>query len=109
MDILDVLLDKDNRDPITLVDTSGRTIDFEQIAVIPFETRRGNRNLYCVLKPLDPIEGVADDEAIVFRVDWNEEGVSVIRVEEDKEIAVSVFPRYSELMEENAKHNNEEA
>ena len=91
MDILDILLDADNRDPITLVDSDGRAINFEQVAVIPFETRHGNRNLYCVLKPLDPIKGIADDEAIVFRVDWNENGDSVICVEEDESTAISVF------------------
>lgn len=103
MDILDILLDADNRDPITLVDSDGRAIDFEQVAVIPFETRHGNRNLYCVLKPLYSIEGIADDEAIVFRVDWNENGDSIIRVEEDESTAISVFERYYDLLEENAK------
>lgn len=103
MDILDVLLDEDNHDPITLVDTDGRAIDFEQVAVIPFETKNGNRNLYCVLKPLNPIKGVADDEAIVFRVDLDEEGDFIIRVEEDESTAISVFEKYYDLLEENAK------
>ena len=103
MDILDILLDEDNCDPITLVDADGRAIDFEQVAVIPFEDKHGNRNLYCILKPLDPIKGVADDEAIVFRVDWNENGDSIICVEEDESTAISVFERYYDLLEENAK------
>ena len=106
MDILDVLLDEDNRDPITLVDTDGMVIDFEQIAVIPFETKNGNRNLYCVLKPLNPIKGVADDEAIVFRVDLDEEGDFIIRVEEDESTAISVFEKYYDLLEENEKRGS---
>lgn len=103
MDILDILLDEDNRDPITLVDADGRAIDFEQVAVIPFETRQGNRNLYCVLKPLDRINGIADDEAIVFCVDRDENGDSIICVEEDESTAISVFEKYYDLLEENAK------
>ena len=103
MDILDILLDEDNCDPITLVDADGRAIDFEQVAVIPFEDKHGNRNLYCVLKPLDPIKGIADDEAIVFRVDWNENGDSIICVEEDECTAISVFEKYYDLLEENTK------
>lgn len=103
MDILDILLDEDNRDPITLVDADGRVIDFEQVAVIPFTTSRGDHNLYCVLKPLDEIKGVGKNEAIVFRVDWNEEGDSIICVEEDESTAISVFERYYDLLEENAK------
>ena len=39
MDILDILLDEDNRDPITLVDADGRAIDFEQVAVIPRQSQ----------------------------------------------------------------------
>lgn len=81
-------------------------INFEQIAVIPFETKNGNRNLYCVLKPLNPIKGVADDEAIVFRVDLNEEGDFIIRVEEDESTAISVFEKYDDLLEENAKRGS---
>ena len=33
-DILDILLDEDNRDPIVLVDEKGRRIAFEQVAII---------------------------------------------------------------------------
>ncbi len=103
MDILDILLDEHNCDPITLVDAEGRTINFEQIAVIPFETAHGDRNLYCVLKPLDPIKGIADDGAIVFRVDRDENGNTIICLEEDESTTISVFDKYLELLAENTK------
>ena len=102
VDILDVLLDQDNKDPIVLVDEAGKQLTFEQVAVIPYEVRKEKR-LYCVLKPLDKIEGIGDDEAIVFVVDQDKDGNSVIKVEEDEEVAIAVFDKYYDLLEEAQK------
>ena len=55
VDLLDILLDQDNKDPIILMDESGKQLTFEQVAVIPYEVRKEKR-LYCVLKPVDHIE-----------------------------------------------------
>lgn len=102
IDLLDVLLDQDNKEPIVLMDESGKQLTFEQVAVIPYEVRKEKR-LYCVLKPLDKIEGIADDEAIVFLVDTDDEGNSIIRIEEDEEVAIAVFDKYYDLLEEAQK------
>ncbi len=99
IDILDVLLDQDNRDPIVLMDENGRQLTFEQIAVIPYEVRKEKR-LYCVLKPMDKIEGIADDEAIVFVIDQDKDGNSIVKVEEDEEVAIAVFDKYYDLLED---------
>ena len=102
VDLLDVLLDQDNKEPIVLMDENGKQMTFEQVAVIPYEVRKEKR-LYCVLKPLDKIEGIDDDEAIVFLVDTDDEGNSIIRIEEDEEIAIAVFDKYYDLLEEARK------
>ena len=62
-DIMDILLDGEDKDPITFVDDKGQRIAFEKKAVIPYD------QIYCVLKSIDHIDGVADDEAFVFYVD----------------------------------------
>lgn len=98
-DILDILLDKDNRDPIVLVDEKGRRIAFEQVAIIPYE-KDNKRRLYVVLKPIDKIGGVADDEAIVFYVDEVETGSPVLKVETDEKVAIEVFGEYYKLLDE---------
>ena len=95
MDILDILLDEDNCEPVTLADENGNAITFEQVAVIPY-----NSKIYCVLKPLDHICGVADDEAIVFRVDENENGENIVCVEKSESIALTIFEHYYDLLEE---------
>ena len=102
VDLLDVLLDQDNKEPIVLMDENGKQMTFEQVAVIPYEVRKEKR-LYCVLKPLDKIEGIADDEAIVFLVDTDDDGNSIIRIEEDEEVAIAVFDKYYDLLEEAQK------
>ena len=108
IDLLDVLLDQDNREPIVLMDENGKQMTFEQVAVIPYEVRKEKR-LYCVLKPLDKIEGIADDEAIVFLVETDDKGNSVIRIEEDEEVAIAVFDKYYDLLEEAQKEEKAKA
>jgi len=108
IDLLDVLLDQDNKEPIVLMDESGKQMTFEQVAVIPYEVRKEKR-LYCVLKPLDKIEGIADDEAIVFLVDTDDAGNSIIRIEEDEEVAIAVFDKYYDLLEEAQKEEKAQA
>ena len=93
-DIYEILLDEENKDPIVLVDGNGRKTSFEQIAVIPY-----NEKLYCVLKPVDKIENVEDDEAIVFYVDEGG-GEPVLMVETNELTAIEVFEQYYKLLEE---------
>lgn len=93
--ILDILLDEDNEDPITLYDKDDKAVRFDQVAIIPLEEK-----LYAILKPIDELEGVAEDEAIVFYIDeTNENDVSLI-VEENEDIAVKVFDEYYKLLDE---------
>lgn len=101
MDILDVLLDEDNKEPIVLVDDKGRKLSFEQIAVIPFKEK-----IYCVLKPIDKIENVQDDEAIVFYVDEKDGQPPVLMVETDEKVAMDVFEEYYNLLDSEEENGN---
>ncbi len=100
LDIIDVLLDENNKEPITLVDGKGKKLSFEQIAVIPH-----NDKLYCVLKPIDKIENVQDDEAIVFFVHEEEGKTPVLMVETDEKVAMDVFDEYYNLLDEEEAKN----
>ena len=98
-DVLDILLDPDNTDPIILIDEkNNKKITFEQVAIVPY-----NDKIYTVLKPVDKIENVADDEAIVFYVDETVKP-SVLRVEEDEQTAIKIFDEYYNLIEEANKN-----
>ena len=96
-DIMDILLDQENTEPIVLEDDKGKRITFEQVAVVPYDGK-----IYVVLKPIDKIEGVKDDEAIVFLCDETTKPTT-LRPEQDQEIAVKIFDEYYNLVEETNK------
>lgn len=60
--------------------------------------------LYVVLKPIDKIDGIADDEALVFLVDQDKYGNTILCVEDDELIAMDVFDKYYDLLEEARKN-----
>ena len=90
--VLQKLLDEENCDNITLYDEEGNELEFEQVALIPLGDA-----LYAILKPVVLPEGMADDEALVFLVDEEEEMVDLIT---DEEIGTAVFEEYYKLCEE---------
>ena len=93
-DILDIILDEHNTEPLILQDEKGKQIRFEQVAVIPY-----NEKIYVILKPIDKIEGVEDDQAIVFLADETKRP-TVLVPEQDEKIAVKIFDEYYNLVEE---------
>ena len=92
--LLDILLDEDNEDPITLYDENDKAIKFDQVAIIPMQNK-----LYAILKPIDLMEGVADDEAIVFLVNEQGDGEATLEVEGDEAVAMMVFDEYYKLLD----------
>lgn len=103
VDLLDVLLDENNTAPIYMYDENGRQLQFEQVAVIPY----GDDDLYAILKPITKLDGIADDEAIVFKVEEDDKGEAVLRVEDKEEIAIAIFDQYYNLLEEAEKEKKD--
>ena len=96
IDILDILLDENNEEPVVLYDDFGKAVEFEQFAVIP----RGE-DLYAILKPITKIENVNDDEVIIFKViEGNEHKSTTLKVEQNEEIVKSVLDEFEKLMKE---------
>ena len=98
VDLLDILLDEDNEDPIKLFDENGKEYKFDQVALIQLDEK-----LYAILKPIDKIKGVADDEAIVFAVNEKENDSTTLIVETDETIATRVFDEYYKAIDEQKK------
>ena len=93
-DILDILCDEENTEPIVLYNEKGEAITFEQIALIPLDGGE-----YVILKPVQPMEGMADDEALVFAILREAQGTALEIVVEDA-IIDGVFDEYNRLLEE---------
>ena len=94
------LLDENDLVTIVLYDENDKEVEFEQIAIIPYENE-----VYAILKPVEEMEGVADYEAIVFLLDADEESDEVLSVVEDEKIIDAVFDAYYKLLDEEGENN----
>ena len=91
---IDKILDEECTDNIVLYDENNKETEFEQVALIPKDEK-----IYVILKPVTKIEGVADDEALVFVIDEIEDEDCLIIVD-DEQIITEVFNDYYKLLEE---------
>ncbi len=95
---IECLLDVDNSDPIVLYDENDKPIKFEQVALIPHKDE-----LYAMLKPIDKLDGVADDEAVIFHFEEDESGAQVLSVLGDDQLIDEIFAIYLDLVKEEEK------
>ena len=91
---IDRIFDENDSDPIILYGESGEEIAFEQIALIPLEGR-----VYVIMQPVELLEGMSDDEALVFEI-LERDGEAVLDVVLDDEIIDAVFAKYDILFAE---------
>jgi len=93
---IDKLLDVEDNEPITLYDENDNAVKFEQIALIPYEEK-----LYAMLKPIDKMEGVGEDEGVIFVFEDNEQtNEQFLKVVNDDKIIDAVFALYLDLVNE---------
>lgn len=88
-------------DIVTLRSADGEDIDFIEIAGI---AHKGN--FYAILQPVELLEGMNEDEALVFLVSRDEEGNDRFEICLDDEIIEAVFAEYNRLLD-NAQEENE--
>lgn len=82
-------------DIVTLLSANGEEIDFVEIAGIAHEG-----NFYAVLQPVELIEGMGDDEALVFKVTRRETGEDNFELVLDDDTIDAVFEIYNRLLDE---------
>ena len=70
------------------------SIDFIEIAGIAL-----NGSFYAILQPVELLEGMDDDEALVFKVERTETGEDKFTIELDDAIIDKVFDEYNKLLE----------
>lgn len=84
----------ENDDIVTLKSADGEDIDFIEIAGI---AKKGK--FYVILQPVELLEGMADDEALVFLVEKTETGEDKFTIVLDDEIVDMVFEEYYKLLD----------
>ena len=92
--IVEKLFDENNDDIIELEQEGGNIVKFEQIALVPIENKT-----YAILKPVQTMEGIAEDEALVFVIEEIDDEDCLVIVEEDA-IVDAVFEEYYKMLKE---------
>lgn len=87
-------------DIVTLLSANGEEIQFIEIAGIAYKG-----SFYAILQPVELIEGMSDDEALVFKVSRDTNGQDKFEIVLDDEIIDAVFKTYNELLDNTT--NNE--
>ncbi len=82
-------------DIVTLTSANGEEIDFVEIAGIAY---RGN--FYAILQPVELLDGMDDDEALVFKVTRGRNGEDSFNIELDDAIIDAVFKEYNKLLDQ---------
>lgn len=101
---IDCLYDENNNDAIVLFNEKGEEIAFEQIALIP-----NHDKTYAILKPVKPMEGVGEDEGLVFSIETSkEDGQEYLVLETSQKVIDEVFEIYDDLIEESVVEDDEE-
>lgn len=91
---IDMLLDENNTENIKLYNEENQEVEFEQIALVPIEN-----NTYAILKPVETMEGIADDEALVFVIEEIDDEDCLVIVEDDA-VVDAVFEEYYKMLKE---------
>ena len=73
---------------------NGEDIDFDVIAAIAYKG-----DFYVILQPVELLEDMEEDEALVFKVVVDEDGTDSYIIETDDEIIDAVFEEYNRLLE----------
>lgn len=91
---IELLLDENNSDNIKLFDDKNNEVEFEQVAIVPIEEK-----IYAILKPAQKMEGVGDDEALVFTIEEIDDEECLV-IEENEELIDKVFDQYYEMLKD---------
>jgi uncharacterized protein YrzB (UPF0473 family) len=90
-------MEEDDDDIVTLLSADGEEIDFVEIAGIAYKG-----SFYAILQPVELLDGMDDDEALVFKVTRGKDGEDKFEIELDDAIIDAVFAEYNKLIDEAA-------
>ena len=93
-------MEEDDDDVVTLLSANGEEIDFVEIAGIAYKG-----SFYAILQPVELLEGMDDDEALVFKVTRGKDGEDKFEIELDDSVIDAVFAEYNKLYED--AHNGD--
>lgn len=87
---------------ITLLDEQERPVPFDLLMTFDYEGKR-----YAAMLPLEPVEGVGEDEVVILEIVREKDGL-IYRPIENPILLDEVFEEFQELFEEQIAENDEE-
>lgn len=81
---VEIILDENNEENVTLsYGENDEEVEFEQVAVVELDD-----DVFAILHPLDVIEGIEEEEVLVFKIDKANKSIELV---EDQEIINEVI------------------
>lgn len=93
---------EDNDDIVTLLSADGEEIDFLEIAGIAYKG-----SFYAILQPVELLDGMNENDALVFKVTRGEDGEDKFELELDDSVIDAVFIEYQKLLDEVQRRQEE--
>lgn len=87
------LIDED--EVITLYDDDNKPVKFYEVACVEYESE-----FYALLQPVEAIEGLGEDEALIFKVREEDEDNDVFEPVTDESVLEAVFNEYLKAVAE---------
>lgn len=87
---------------ITLLDEQGNPVQFDLLMTFDYEGKR-----YAAMLPVDPVEGVGEDEVVLLEIVRGKEG-ELYQPIQNPILLDEVFDEFQELFEEEIAENDEE-
>ena len=86
--------DMERDDIVELIDDEGNEVDFQHLMTLEMDGKT-----YVVLAAVEPTDDIGEDEAVVLRIESDEEGNDVYASIEDDDELEKVFARYLKIAE----------
>lgn len=95
-------MEEENGNIIELLDENGNTVSFDLLMSFDYEGKR-----YVALLPVEPVEGVGEDEVVLLEAVKGENGEDFVSI--DNPILLDeVFNEFTELFDDMIAENDEE-
>jgi len=85
----------DEDEVITLYDDDGKPVKFSEVACIEYQGE-----FYALMQPVEPMEGLGEDEALIFKVREEDEDNDVFEPVTDESVLDAVFDEYLKALAE---------
>ncbi len=93
----------DDDEVIMLFDDEGKPVNFYEVACIEYKDE-----FYALMQPVEPLEGMDEDEALIFKVREEDEENDVFEPVTDESILDAVFNEYLNAVAEAEGHDCDE-